>query len=148
VLSTNCEMDVQVLYSKLNISVISCSFFFKFSGKTRVNMPNIFANFLVKTPCVKKVRYCVLDKNFLHPSVKTNYCSLRVRCGPKNSKNSWPIDFKFSGLMPVCTKTILVNFFCKTPIIKKVMAFKPTTNAPDSFRKALYPTRFVPCETS
>jgi len=56
VLSTNCEMGVQLLYSKLNILVISnCSFFLKFSGKMRMNMPNAFGNFLGKTPCVKKV---------------------------------------------------------------------------------------------
>ena len=72
-----------------------------------------------KTLCERS--YCVSDKKFLHPFVKTKYFSLRVRCGPETSENSFPIDFKFSGLMPVCTKKIRVNFFCKTPSVKKVM---------------------------
>jgi len=45
----------RLVYSKLNISVNSCSFFLKFSGKMRVNMSNTLGNFLGKTPCVKKV---------------------------------------------------------------------------------------------
>jgi len=55
VLSTNCDMGVKVLYSKLNISALSCSFFLKFSGKIHVNKPNTSVNFLGKRPCVKEV---------------------------------------------------------------------------------------------
>jgi len=77
-----------------------------------VKKPNFFCEFSEqKTLCE---RSCVLE---------TKYCSLRVRCGPVNSENSPPIDFKFSELMPVCTKKIHVTFFCKTPSLKKLMAF-------------------------
>jgi len=48
-------MGVMVLYSKLNISVISYSFFLKILGKMHVNKPNPFVNFLGNRLCMKEV---------------------------------------------------------------------------------------------